>query len=133
MLFQKSIENITPDMLTGFFEGWPHPPSTEKHLELSKSYRVIFAIDEISDRVAGFINAISDGVLTAYIPLLEVLPEYRNHGLGSQLVSKMLGELKHLYMIDLMCDDDLQEFYEKNGMFKASGMVFRNYDQQSGA
>ena len=31
-------------------------------------------------RVVGFVTAISDGVLSAYIPLLEVLPEYQGAG-----------------------------------------------------
>ncbi len=35
-------------------------------------------IDDINNKVVGFITAISDGVISAYIPLLEVLPKYQN-------------------------------------------------------
>ena len=64
--------------------------------------------------------------------MLEVLPEYQNQGIGKTLVKKMLDQLKHLYMIDLLCDENLQGYYEKLGMNKAQGMMIRNYKNQSG-
>lgn len=116
----------------GFFDGWPNPPSVEKHREiLEKSYKAIVAVDE-NNIIIGFINAISDGVLSAYIPLLEVLPQYQNQGIGSELVKRMLKELEDFYMVDLLCDEDLQLFYKKLGMFKSQGMMIRNYKYQSG-
>lgn len=131
MIYTASLNDISPGMLVGFFNGWPNPPSSEKHLKiLNNSYKVILAVDE--GRVVGFINAISDGVLSAYIPLLEVLPNYKNRGIGKQLVNKMLAELHDIYMVDLMCDIELQPYYEKIGMIKANGMVVRNYEYQSG-
>lgn len=116
----------------GFFNGWPNPPSIEKHREiLEKSYKAIVAVDE-NNTIIGFINFISDGVLSVYIPLLEVLPQYYNQGIGSELVKRMFKELEDFYMVDLLCDEDLQLFYEKLGMFKSQGMMIRNYKYQSG-
>lgn len=133
MKFQHSTAGITAGQLEGFFVDWPNPPSPETHLKLLKnSSHVILAIDEDTNQVVGFITAISDGVLSAYIPLLEVLPEYKNKGIGKELVKLMLDDLKHLYMIDLCCDDDLVPYYEKFGMHQATGMIHRNYDRQSG-
>jgi ribosomal protein S18 acetylase RimI-like enzyme len=74
---------------------------------LQGSYKVVLAIDEDSGKVVGFINAIGDGVLSAYIPLLEVLPEYQNRGIGGQPIKIMLEELRDCYMIDLLCDESL--------------------------
>lgn len=75
----------------GFFDGWPNPPNKDKHRGImEKSYKCLVAIDEKSNKIIGFINAISDGVLAAYIPLLEVLPQYQNQGIGSELVERML-------------------------------------------
>ncbi len=51
-----------------------------------------------------FINAISDRVLSAFVPLLEVLPEYQRRGIGSTLVETMLAQLGDLYMVDLVAD-----------------------------
>ncbi len=121
-------------MLKGFFDGWPNPPSPQTHLKLlQNSSKVVLAIDVKANQVIGFITAISDGVLSAYIPLLEVLPEYKNKGIGRELVNRMLGELDDIYMIDLCCDDDLIPYYEKFGMMKTNGMIFRNYNMQSGS
>lgn len=33
-------------------------------------------------------------------------------------------------MIDLICDEELQPYYEKVGMMKAKGMISRNYKYQ---
>ncbi|NKE04115.1 GNAT family N-acetyltransferase [Mesobacillus selenatarsenatis] len=133
MLYQNSIEGIEPEMLVGFFDGWPTPPSPETHLKLLKnSSTVVLAIDKDTDRVVGFITAVSDGVLSAYIPFLEVLPEYKNRGIGKELVHRMMAELAEIYMIDLCCDDDLVPYYKRFGMIKANGMLLRNYEKQSG-
>jgi len=94
---------------------------------------VIIAVERKSNQVVGFITAISDGVLSAYIPLLEVLPAYKNKGIGKELVNRMLKELDDIYMIDLCCDDDLVPYYDKLGMIQTNGMVLRNYNRQSGS
>ena len=44
----------------------------------------------------------------------------------------MLELLDDIYMIDLMCDEELQGYYEKLGMHRAHGMIRRNYARQSG-
>ena len=80
--YTDSIEGVTAKMLRGFFAGWPNPPSPGMHLKLlTNSYKVVLAIDDKTDNVVGFITAISDGVLSAYIPLLEVLPAYQGQGI----------------------------------------------------
>ncbi|MFC9707447.1 GNAT family N-acetyltransferase [Paenibacillus sp. NPDC056933] len=133
--FRDTLEGVGPDQLGGrFFDGWPNPPSTPTFLKLlEQSYAVELAVDEDTGNVVGFIQAISDGVLSAYIPLLEVLPEYQGKGIGTDLIKRMFNRLSGLYMIDLLCDAELQPFYEKQGMHKASGMVIRHYQNQSGA
>lgn len=128
-----SIENITPEMLEGFFDGWRRPPSKETHLKIfGNSYAVVLAIDDSRGKVVGFINAISDGILCVHIPLFEVLPEYRNKGIGSELLRRMLVKLKGFYGISLMCDKNLQSFYTRFGMSPGTGANIRNYERQSG-
>jgi ribosomal protein S18 acetylase RimI-like enzyme len=74
---------IRRDQLEGFFLGWPAKPTPEKHVKLLReSYAVELALD--GDNVVGFATAISDGVLSAFIPLLEVLPEYQHQGIGTE-------------------------------------------------
>ena len=131
--YADTCEQITSNQLKGFFEGWLNPPSPETHLQLlENSDESILAIDDDSGTVIGFITAITDHVLSAYIPLLEVLPEYRGSGIGKELVRRMLDQFSGLYMIDLLCDPELQSFYASLGMRPATGMMVRNYEYQSG-
>ena len=130
-IYSKDLDHVV--IGEGFFNGWPNPPNNSKHREiLEKSYKAIVAIDKTSGEIVGFINAVSDGVLSAYIPLLEVLEEYQDQGIGTELVRMMIKELDYLYMVDLLCDKDLQLFYEKLGMHRSQGMIVRNYNRQSG-
>jgi ribosomal protein S18 acetylase RimI-like enzyme len=132
--YRTSLEGISSDMLTGYFIRWPNPPSSKTHLRiLQQAYRVVLAVDDQTNRVVGFVNAISDGVLSAYIPLLEVLPEYQMQGIGDELMKRMLKMLDNLYMIDLTCDRRLQPFYGQFGMVKSTGMRIRNFTHQAGA
>ncbi len=129
--YQHHLENIAPENLEGFFVGWLNPPNPAKHLEILRgSSHVCLALED--DRVVGFITAISDGILSAYIPLLEVLPEFQSQGIGRELVRRMLEMLSGFYMIDLLCDDEMKGFYAKCGMLEAGGMMIRNYRRQSG-
>lgn len=132
--FQSDLQGITAERLQGFFVGWPRPPAPATHLRiLQGSAHVELAIDDRSGQVVGFINAISDGVLAAYIPLLEVLPAYRGQGIGATLAERMLARLEHLYAVDLLCDADVQPFYARLGMRPGAAMMVRHYDRQSGA
>ena len=132
--FQAELQDITPERLQGFFVGWPNPPAPATHLRLlAGSAYMELAVDSVTGQVVGFINAISDGVLVAYIPLLEVLPAYQGQGIGATLVARLLARLDHLYMVDLLCDADVQPFYARLGMRPATGMMVRHYDRQAGA
>lgn len=126
--FKYDTHNITAEDMEPFFEGWNRKPSPEKRLKLlQNSSYVIFAL--IDNRVVGFINAISDNTLSAYIPLLEVLQEYRKKGIGKELVKRMMDQLTDYYMVDLCCDEELEGFYTSFGMNKVCGMIKRNYDK----
>ena len=133
--YQNSADGLSEDHLQGsFFVGWPNPPSPATHLRiLQGSDHVVVAIDDTTGMVVGFVSAVSDGVLAAFIPNLEVDPAYQQRGIGTELMRRILSQLNHLYSIDLLCDEDLQPYYERLGMRRATGMVVRNYDRQSGA
>ena len=79
------------------------------------------------DRAVGYITALSDGVNSSFIPLLEVLPPYQRRGIGSELMGRMLAKLEGITNVDLTCDSDVQPFYERFGMLRSHGMVLRKY------
>ena len=78
----------------------------------------------------GFINVLSDGILSAYIPLLEVLPECQGHGIGKKLIDLILARYEHLYMPDVCCNESVEQLYASKGFTKISGLVHRNYKRQ---
>ena len=132
--FTTSLDGITPDKLKGFFFGWQDAPPPEARLRLlENSSHVVLAIDDESDSVAGFITAMCDHVLSASVPFLEVLPDYQGHGVGAELVRRILDEIGDLYMIDFVCHPNMQPFYARLGMRPSSGMMRRNTKSRRGA
>ena len=129
-IYNKEIAKL--EIADGFFKGWPNPPSkTTHHKMMESSYRAIVAIDE--NKIIGFITIISDGVLNAFIPLLEVIEPYQNQGIGTGLMQQAIEETKDLYALDLSCDTQQVRFYKGFGMHLAHGMIKRNYENQSGS
>lgn len=127
MEYKSSLDGLNSSHFEGFCVGWGKPLNGEKLLKvLQSSYRVVVALKD--GQVVGFVQAISDGLLAAYIPLLEVRPEYQNQGIGQELVKLLLADLKDLYMIDLCCDEDLSSYYQKFGMVPVRGMCKRNFE-----
>lgn len=131
--YALDLDGIEPsDLAGGFFVGWPTPPTPAVHLAmLHGSEAVVLAIDDsvapgTPGRVVGFVNAIGDGVLSAFVPLLEVLPAWQGQGIGSALVRRLLDALGPRYTIDLVCDDDLVPFYERLGLSRYTAMIRRD-------
>jgi ribosomal protein S18 acetylase RimI-like enzyme len=113
--YSESVEGVDETQLRGFFAGWSHAPTPEQHLAILRaSGHVVLAFDR--ERVVGFVTAVGDGVLSAFIPLLEVQPEYRGRGIGTELMRRMLARLESLYMVDLSCDSTLEPFYRRLGL-----------------
>ena len=132
--YVEDATGVAPEQLAGFFVGWPNPPSPETHLRLLRaSDHIVLALDTTTNAVVGYITALSDGVLFAYISSLEVLPGRQGHGIGSELVRRLLARLQEMYAIDLLCDPDVQPFYARLGIRPAVGMLIRNYARQAGA
>ena len=132
--YVEDTVGVAPEHLAGFFVGWPNPPSPATHLRLlHASDHIVLALDVTTNAVIGYITALTDGVLFAYISSLEVLPAWQGHGIGSELVQRLFARLKDIYAIDLLCDPDVQPFYARLGLRPATGMFIRNYARQSGA
>ena len=115
ILYSDEVEHVVPDDLNGFFADWAVAPTPAQHLAiLHGSDHVVLARD--GDRVVGFVTAVGDGVVSAYIPLLEVVSEYHGRGIGTELMRRMLAKLESMYMVDLCCDAALEPFYARLGL-----------------
>lgn len=129
--FSNDPTTLRPEQAEGFFVGWPNPPSSETLVRiLQSSFAVWLAFDD--DRLVGLVNALSDGVLNAFVPLLEVLPEFQGKGIGTELVRRMSDSLGELYAIDVVCDEGLIPFYRSCGFQPLTAMAKRNYGAQAG-
>ncbi|MGI6627918.1 MAG: GNAT family N-acetyltransferase [Bacillota bacterium] len=126
--YRTTLDGINPDDLEGFFVGWKKPLTVAEHYEiLNSSSFFVLAYDNEESKVVGFINALSDRVHFAFIPMLEVLPEYQRKGIGSRLLGLMLELLEDIQCIDLTCDIEMQAFYDRFGMMRSHGMIIRRY------
>ncbi|MEQ4206282.1 GNAT family N-acetyltransferase [Actinopolymorpha sp. B9G3] len=131
--YSTDISDLAEKDLCGFFVGWPSSPTPAQHLAVLRgSYRVVIAREAGSRHVVGFVNMISDGVLTAFIPWLEVLPDYQGKGIGSELLRRVLAAAEHLYSVDLTCDETLRPYYEGLGMQAVTGMAVRRWHVLNG-
>jgi ribosomal protein S18 acetylase RimI-like enzyme len=126
VVYTTDVTDVSAAELEGFFVDWPTRPSPERHREILRgSDHVVLARDGDTGRVVGFVTAISDGVLSAFIPLLEVVPERQREGIGTELVRRILAELESFYMVDLVCDPELESFYRRFELLPLSAMGLR--------
>ena len=126
--YQETCEGVSPEQLTGFFTQWRNPRPPAEHLViLQGSDHIVLAIDEDSGNVVGFVTALTDGIQAAFIPLLEVLPTYQGHGVGTELMHYILRRLAHLPAVDLTCNPETQSFYARFGMKPSVGAVLRRH------
>ena len=129
MEYTDNIGDIDSTQLQGFFVGWKSPLTPERHYDLLRgSTHFIVALD--GEKAVGFITALTDGVNSSFIPLLEVLPDYQNRGIGSELFRRILVKLEDISNIDLMCDPEMQPFYERFNMIRGVGMMIRKHLQE---
>lgn len=125
--YRSALDGIGPENLRGFFQGWPNPPSPATHLEVLRGSHCVWLAMH-ADRCVGFVNALSDGMLCAFIPLLEVLPEYQGQGIGRELLRRMKETLADVYSIDIVCDPAMLPFYERQGFTPLAAAALRNRD-----
>ena len=127
--FSAGVDGVEAADLSGFFEGWPDPPTDDERLEILRAADEVVIARDPGGRVVGFATAITDGRFAAYIPLVEVLPAYRGAGVGSRLVEQLLDRLGRCYMVDLVCDPDVVPFYDRLGAIRIAGMAWRRPDR----
>lgn len=88
---------------------------------ISNSHKVITAWD--GDTLVGLMNALSDGIMTAYFHYLLVRPEYHKLSIGRTLVSKMLAEYSDYARKILIAYEQETEFYKQCGFVVGDGKV----------
>ena len=67
------------------------------------------------DRLVGLINAIDDGIMTAYVHYLLIDPAYQSAGIGKELIRRLTDKYKDYLRITLLSYDNEVGFYEHLG------------------
>lgn len=77
------------------------------------------------DELAGLINAIDDGALTAYVHYLLVNPKYQKSGIGKKLTEMLKEKYKDYLCIALSAENPpLVKYYEGMGFKAAEGATY---------
>lgn len=123
--FSDDAGVLTPRDVAWLLVDWSRRPSVEGRLRMLTSARSTILAWAGSELV-GVVAAIGDGVAWLYVSLLEVHPDHRGRGIGSELMRHMLDRHRDIYAIDVSCDDELVPFYERLGMRRLNAMTIRN-------
>ena len=84
---------------------------------LRNSHALISAWSE--NELVGLGNAISDGHLVVYYPHVLVRPDYQGHGIGSEIMKRLLDKYRGFHQHMVVADGKAQRFYEKFGFVRA--------------
>jgi predicted N-acetyltransferase YhbS len=107
-----SREKVSELFATDNWTSAKYPNRLQKALENSDT--VITAWD--GDVLVGLASAISDGYINMFVTWLIVRPEYQNHGVGGELMKKLMVEYKGFGNLILTTDvGKLERFYNKFG------------------
>jgi ribosomal protein S18 acetylase RimI-like enzyme len=126
MIEYKINGRIITDELNTFFQNWKSPPSTETRSKLLTGSDLVITARE-NGRLVGFLTAISDGAMHAFITLVEVLESHQRKGIGRRLMELAISNFKGYYDIVLITDPDKGEFYKKSGFKEIYGMHIRDF------
>lgn len=124
--YTDSLESVASADLQGFLAHWDFtPPDGSLHAMLAASTKIILARDSESSTICGYVAALSDGIVCAYISAIEVRPDYRQRGIGTELLHRMTEQLA-VYGTYLSCAPAMVAFYESAGFSRVAGMAKRN-------
>ena len=100
--------------------GWSSGDHPEKLAIAMKNSGSVFTAWD-GDKLVGLINALDDGVMTAYIHYLLVDPDHQKRGIGKELVRLVTKKYGDYLRIVLIAYDKETDFYEKNGFVVGDG------------
>lgn len=131
MIEYKINDSVTQDELDSYFQNWKSPPSSKIKGRLIAGSDLIITARE-KGKLLGFLTAISDGTMHAFITLVEVLQLHQGKGIGKHLVNLAISYFKGYYDIVLITDPDKGAFYKKLGFDEIYGMHIRDFTYGKG-
>jgi GNAT superfamily N-acetyltransferase len=112
----KDIQDFTPQELQDLFlsVGWSSGNYPEKLAIAMKNSDTVFSAWD-NQRLVGLVNVLDDGIMTAYIHYLLILPEYQQTGIGKNLMKRVIDKYLSYLRIVLVAYDKETEFYKHCG------------------
>jgi len=122
---------IPPRSVRELYEhvGWSRPVNEEELREVLEVGPAVGAWD--GERLVGFVRALSDGHLVAYVEDVMVHQDYRRGGVGDRIMPRLLREIKRSANVSLFCERPVARFYERNG-FRATSYVLMQRSVEEG-
>ena len=77
------------------------------------------------NKLVGLINALDDGVMTAYVHYLLIMPEYQHIGIGKKLIDMISENYKSYLRIVLIAYNKEVDFYKHCGFEVGEGKTPR--------
>ena len=107
----SSERSIAAHTLRALYDSEPWwPERSTKDLEyILREHLAVGAWHD--SKLVGFTRAVSDGRFRAYIEDVLVLAEYRNRGVGKQLMQTLLAVLSNIHVVTLFCQSKLSDYY----------------------
>ena len=112
----KSIKDFSEKELKELFLSvdWSSGNYPDKLVIAMKNSSSVFTAWD-NNKLVGLVNVLSDGIMTAYVHYLLIMPEYQRIGIGKKLM-KMVSENYNDYLrIVLIAYDKEIEFYKHCG------------------
>jgi ribosomal protein S18 acetylase RimI-like enzyme len=91
----------------------------------NQSWYAVYAFD--NEKLVGMGRVLSDGVITGVVSGLCVLPDYQSMGIGKELLRRIIDHCeKHRIVVQLMCLERLESYYEQFGFKRFTIGMKRN-------
>jgi GNAT superfamily N-acetyltransferase len=119
---------IPPKSVRELYEhvGWSRPTTDHDLAEVLKQGPAVAAWD--GERLVGFVRALSDGHLAAYVEDVMVHVGCRGSGVGEKILSRLLEEVGNAANVSLFCEPPVAPFYEKVGFQRTSYVLMQHDD-----
>lgn len=130
--YVESLDGVVAADLEGFLLHWDFvPPAGTLLRMLEGSSIVVLARATESSRVCGYVAALTDHVVCGYISAIEVRPEFRRRGIGTELLRRVTERL-NVYGIYLACAPAMIPYYESAGFARVAAMSKRRWPVADG-
>ena len=126
MIKYKINDKIKTGELDPFFQDWKSPPTLITQRRLLKGSDLVITARK-GGKLVGFLTAISDKTMIAFISLVEVLKPHQGKGIGKRLMELAIAHFKGYYQIVLITDAEKGAFYKKLGFAEIYGMQIQDF------